>query len=158
MIGELGMSVSCDPMEALDWFASPPPAPQHARSASFTAPGVAVSALQGQQAVAAGQVRVQTPGPGPAAGSVAGQAGTEVEMATTTTKPPPAPVTPVTLDELVQSVEEAVGSARARARARAAAAGAETGASNGNAAAGAIGSAESQSPILRNKELDFLTL
>ena len=50
-------------------------------------------------------------------------------------------VTPVTLDELVQSVEEAVGLARARARARAAV-----------VAGGANGVGE------RNRELDFLVL
>ncbi|KAL1841902.1 hypothetical protein VTJ49DRAFT_6424 [Mycothermus thermophilus] len=55
--------------------------------------------------------------------------------------PPPAssvvPVAPVTLDELVQSVEEAVGSARARARARAAAAAAAAGASSSAGASSA---------------------
>ncbi|KAK4124498.1 hypothetical protein N657DRAFT_680477 [Parathielavia appendiculata] len=59
------------------------------------------------------------------------------------------PMTPVTLDELVQSVEEAVGSARARARARAAATGGGGNCGNG---AGAV------SPAGRNRELDFLSL
>lgn len=53
-------------------------------------------------------------------------------------------VTPVTLDELVQSVEEAVGLARARARARAAVV-----AGNGSGVGGGEG---------RNRELDFLVL
>lgn len=66
------------------------------------------------------------------------------------------PMTPVTLDELVQSVEEAVGSARARARARAAAAATGAGAATVSASAGAAGSAGS--PVVRNRELDFLTL
>ncbi|KAL2024939.1 hypothetical protein VTK56DRAFT_3638 [Thermocarpiscus australiensis] len=73
---------------------------------------------------------------------------------------------PVTLDELVQSVEEAVGSARARARARAAAAAAAGagagammgpgtgGSGNPNGSAGVAG----KSPVLRNRELDFLSL
>ncbi|KAL2163351.1 hypothetical protein VTH06DRAFT_5408 [Thermothelomyces fergusii] len=95
--------------------------------------------------------------------------------------PPPPPMTPVTLDELVQSVEEAVGSARARARARAAAAaaaapssasasgsgsgcggtgaGGDTGESGG--AADGAGSQTASMPVSaseRNTELDFLIL
>ncbi|KAL2174793.1 fungal-specific transcription factor domain-containing protein [Thermothelomyces heterothallicus CBS 202.75] len=94
--------------------------------------------------------------------------------------PPPPPMTPVTLDELVQSVEEAVGSARARARARAAAAAAAAAASasgsgsggagagsnmgNGGTCDGAVAGAGSPTASIpgsageRNRELDFLVL
>lgn len=93
---------------------------------------------------------------------------------------PPPPMTPVTLDELVQSVEEAVGSARARARARAAAGGVGGGnvggsgsGSNGGGGCGgngggsgggsgsgtAMGGCDGLSPAGgRNRELDFLML
>jgi hypothetical protein len=74
---------------------------------------------------------------------------------------PPPPMTPVTLDELVQSVEEAVGSARARARAARAAAAAAAAVGGGGGGGGNIvvgcGRGES-SPLVRNRELDFLTL
>ncbi|KAL2117595.1 hypothetical protein VTJ04DRAFT_7255 [Mycothermus thermophilus] len=88
---------------------------------------------------------------------------TNTNTNTTTTTPPPAPstssstsvlpVTPITLDELAQSVEEAVGSARARARAKAAAAAAAAAAAqsaasvnvesqtSGSGAAGVVASA-----------------
>jgi hypothetical protein len=80
----------------------------------------------------------------------------EAEVRASVAVPPP--MTPVTLDELVQSVEEAVGSARARARARAAAA---SGGGTGPGAGGVGGAgvaAVSVSPVVRNRELDFLTL
>ncbi|KAK3902646.1 hypothetical protein C8A05DRAFT_33653 [Staphylotrichum tortipilum] len=66
---------------------------------------------------------------------------------------PAPPVTPVTLDELVLSVEEAVGSARARARARAA---------RGSVSAGSVAGSVAGSIVVggegRNRELDFLSL
>ncbi|KAL2268432.1 hypothetical protein VTJ83DRAFT_3278 [Remersonia thermophila] len=90
------------------------------------------------------------------------------------------PVTPVTLDELVQSVEEAVGSARARARARAAAAAAAAAAASATTAtataavtvtvtdatavgvgSGVCGREEAVlgvSPRMEKGELDFLAL
>ncbi|KAH6623429.1 fungal-specific transcription factor domain-containing protein [Chaetomium tenue] len=81
------------------------------------------------------------------------------------TEVPPAPMTPVTLDELVQSVEEAVGSARARARARAAAGGSAVGQGSGmgvgvgaGAGVGAGEGALSSPAGGRNRELDFLML
>lgn len=74
-------------------------------------------------------------------------------------QPPRQPMTPVTLDELVQSVEEAVGSARAR---RAAAGSASAGATDASAGSGANADAGSgaggESPLARNRELDFLSL
>ncbi|KAK4236669.1 fungal-specific transcription factor domain-containing protein [Achaetomium macrosporum] len=83
----------------------------------------------------------------------------EVVDSNTARPPAPPPMTPVTLDELVQSVEEAVGSARARARARAAAAAAAAAGSGGTITLGAgVGCGKGESPVVRNRELDFLAL
>lgn len=68
---------------------------------------------------------------------------------------PRPPVAPVTLDDLVQSVEEAVGSARARAQAKAQAKARVAAAA---ATAAERGRAEESSPVARNRELDYLAL
>jgi hypothetical protein len=130
-----------DPMEAIDaidWFAA---AAGGGGGASAASPAATAT--------------TQSPaGLGGSGGGVAGVSPVGGEV----------PVTPVTLDELVLSVEEAVGSARARARARAAASrsgssagvGGSTG--RGSVGGGDGGSGSGGSPVVRNRELDFLVL
>ncbi|KAL2194991.1 fungal-specific transcription factor domain-containing protein [Corynascus similis CBS 632.67] len=157
-------------VDAMDWFttSSPPSAP------NATAPSPAHASS------ASGSAAATFPASPGAGVSLTGETTTTKATTAAATGPPalvPPPMTPVTLDELVQSVEEAVGSARARARARAAAAAAATsasastsnsggaGAGSGNANIGGSGTgAESPSESTtgsaggRNRELDFLML